>query len=103
MRRCHLIAAGLAAGTACARPAPPADGPSVVTITATDYAFNAPDTIPAGRTTFRRVNQGKDRHPASLGRRGDGRTAADSGAPPKAALNNTGPRPAAGALPGRPT
>src|SRR3989441_1287857 len=59
MRRYHLIAAGLVAGTACARPAQQAVGVSVVTVTATDYAFNAPDTIPAGRTAFRLVNQGK--------------------------------------------
>jgi len=102
MRRCHLIAAGLAAGTACARPAPPADGPSVVIITATDYAFNAPDTIPAGRTTFRLVNQGKELHHASLVRLGDGKTIADFGAALQAAMKNHGPPPAWASFAGGP-
>jgi hypothetical protein len=38
--------------------------PNVVTIIATDYAFSAPDTIPAGLTTFRMVNQGREPHQA---------------------------------------
>ena len=33
-------------------------------ITATDYAFSAPDTIAAGLTTFKLVNQGKEPHQA---------------------------------------
>jgi len=49
---------------ACARqPAPPA-GPNLVTIIATDYAFGAPDTIPAGLTTFKMLNQGREPHQA---------------------------------------
>jgi uncharacterized cupredoxin-like copper-binding protein len=35
---------------------------NVVTVTAVDYAFEAPDTIAAGRTTLRLVNKGKDFH-----------------------------------------
>jgi hypothetical protein len=43
------------------------DGPrtakaNVVTVTTVDYAFEAPDTIAAGRTTLRLVNKGKDFH-----------------------------------------
>jgi hypothetical protein len=43
------------------------DGPrtakaNVVTVTTIDYAFQAPDTVPAGRTTLRLVNKGKDFH-----------------------------------------
>ena len=33
---------------------------NVVTVTTVDYAFEAPDTIAAGRTTLRLVNKGKD-------------------------------------------
>jgi len=40
--------------------------PRVVTITATDYAFGAPDTIPAGLTTFRLVNPGREPHQAVI-------------------------------------
>jgi len=35
---------------------------NVVTVTTVDYAFQAPDTIAAGRTTLRLVNHGKDFH-----------------------------------------
>lgn len=57
--------------TACAsRSAPPA-GANIVTITATDFAFGAPDTIPAGLTTFRLVNQGSEQHQAVIGGAGD--------------------------------
>ena len=41
-------------------------GPNVVTIIATDYAFSAPDTIPAGLTTFRMPNQGGEPHQAVI-------------------------------------
>jgi len=52
--------------TACARPAATPAAPNVVTIIATDYAFGAPDTIPAGLTTFKMKNQGKEQHQAVL-------------------------------------
>lgn len=52
--------------TACARPGAAPTGPNVVTIVATDYAFGAPDTIPAGLTTLRMLNQGKEAHQAVL-------------------------------------
>jgi uncharacterized cupredoxin-like copper-binding protein len=49
---------------ACARPAATPAGPRVVDIVATDYAFAAPDTIPAGLTTFKMLNQGREQHQA---------------------------------------
>jgi uncharacterized cupredoxin-like copper-binding protein len=48
---------------ACARPSS-SPGPHVVTIVATDYAFGAPDTIAAGLTTFKMLNQGREPHQA---------------------------------------
>ena len=36
--------------------------PNTVHVTATDYAFQAPDTIPSGVTTFHLMNQGKEAH-----------------------------------------
>ncbi|PYP20872.1 MAG: hypothetical protein DMD54_00125 [Gemmatimonadetes bacterium] len=39
---------------------------NVVTITATDFVFDAPDTIPAGLTTFRMLNQGRELHQAVI-------------------------------------
>lgn len=52
---------------ACAAGKPPAPAtPTVVTITATDYAFSSPDTITAGLTTFRLVNHGNEPHQAVI-------------------------------------
>ncbi|MGH7645609.1 MAG: hypothetical protein ACREMR_08480, partial [Gemmatimonadales bacterium] len=55
-------AVALLVAAACARKAPPAIGTNLVTITTTDYAFAAPDTIPAGLTTLRLVNHGTEAH-----------------------------------------
>ncbi|MBI1966707.1 MAG: hypothetical protein HYS40_01840, partial [Gemmatimonadetes bacterium] len=58
---------GLAAlAVTCQRKAAAPAGPTVVTITATDFAFAAPDTIPAGLTTFRMLNQGQEPHQAVI-------------------------------------
>src|SRR5256884_1184321 len=65
----RLALASAACAVACGRPAPRAARPSLVTITATDYAFGVPDTIPAGLTTFRLVNQGKELHHETEGDR----------------------------------
>src|SRR5213592_782793 len=67
----RLALASLACAVACGRPAPRAAGPSLITITATDYAFGVPDSLPAGLTTFRLVNQGKELHHANLVRLGE--------------------------------
>ena len=94
MRVRRLAVAGLAWAVACNRPAPHAAAPRVVTITATDYAFGVPDSIPAGLTTFRLVNQGKELHHASLVRLRDGKTIADFRAGIAAAMKNHTPPPA---------
>ncbi|HST59500.1 MAG TPA: hypothetical protein VLK84_12440 [Longimicrobium sp.] len=52
----------------------PAAEPTLVTVTASDFAFAAPATIPAGLTTVRLVNQGKEMHHAQLVRLDDGHT-----------------------------
>src|SRR5688500_90612 len=49
----------------------------VVTVTATDYAFEAPDTIEAGFTTFELVNNGDQGHMAHLIKLEGGRTLDD--------------------------
>ena len=89
----RLAFASLAVTTACNRPAPQAKGPNVVTITTTDFAFAMPDTIPAGLTSFRLVNQGKELHHASLVRLGDGKTVADFQAGLAAAMKSHTPPP----------
>ena len=90
----RVALASLTLAVACGRPAPQAAGPNVVTITATDYAFGVPDTIPAGLTTFRLVNQGKELHHASLVRLGDGKTVPDFQAGLQAAMKSHTPPPA---------
>lgn len=48
--------------------------PSEATITATDHAFEAPDTVQAGWNTFRLVNHGEQIHEATLVQLEDSRT-----------------------------
>jgi hypothetical protein len=73
-------AALLALAAACttegdARESAPAARPaSVVTIVATDFAFDAPASIPAGPTTLRLVNRGPELHHVQLVRIEEGHT-----------------------------
>jgi uncharacterized cupredoxin-like copper-binding protein len=81
-------------------------GANEVDITATEFAFEAPDTIRAGLTTFHLVDAGKQLHHAQLVRLDDGKTYADleralkKGAPPPAWMVYAGgpnaPRPGGG-------
>lgn len=66
-----------AAATGAPRVASHAPPARVVTITARDYAFDAPDTIPAGLTSFRLVNRGPELHHVQLIRLEAGKTMAD--------------------------
>jgi uncharacterized cupredoxin-like copper-binding protein len=70
--------------------APPPAGAAAVTITATDFTFDAPSEIPAGLTTFHLVNRGSELHHVQLVRLGEGKTADDL----LAALKAGGPPPA---------
>ena len=45
---------------------PAAPAANVVTITASEFAFGMPDTIPAGLTTFRLLNHGREPHQAAI-------------------------------------
>src|SRR5437016_14097066 len=89
----RLALASAACAVACGRLAPRAAGPSLITITATDYAFCVPDTLPAGLTTFRLVNQGKELQHANLVRLGEGKTVGDFHAGLAAAMKNHTPPP----------
>ena len=53
------------------------DGIRSVTVTASDYSFAAPDTIPAGLTELRLLNRGTEMHHAMLVRLDAGKTMAD--------------------------
>jgi hypothetical protein len=100
MHRSTLLTAALAATvlaackpadtkTQAAAPPPPPPAPNVVTMTAIDYGYQGPDTIPAGMTTFRLVDQGKEPHQIQLIRLNEGKTMQDF-----TALPNNGPTPA---------
>ena len=83
-----LLAVGAAAVLAPAAP--------VVTVTARDFAFEAPDTIAAGPTTIRLVNLGPDLHHVSLIRLGSHTAdeylrAVQKGTPPEWATEIGGP------------
>ncbi|MGE5232028.1 MAG: hypothetical protein ACM3NS_09820 [Deltaproteobacteria bacterium] len=100
----HSLRSALAGTTAIAlmlgacHTAPP--GPNVVTVTAHDFAFEAPAEIPAGLTTFRLVNDGPSIHHVQIIRLEDGKTADDfvaalkaGGPPPQWASLQGGPNP----------
>ena len=63
--------------TTAAAPAAAPAAPNVLTITATDYAFDAPAQTPAGFTTIRVVDNGKEVHQAALLRIEQGKSYAD--------------------------
>jgi hypothetical protein len=76
-----LLAAPLVAvvlGACSKKPAPAAQTtPTVITITGTDFAFGAPDTVPAGLVTLRFLDQGQEPHQAVVMRLDSGKTMAD--------------------------
>ena len=77
-----LLAVAATATLAGALRAAPGDDPkvtkaNVVTVTATDFAFQAPDTIAAGRTTIRLVNKGPEHHHVWLIKLEQGKTLKD--------------------------
>lgn len=76
------------------------DDANVVTVTAKDYSFDAPATIPSGLTTFRLVNRGPSLHHIQLVRLDSGKTVKDfvaalraGGPPPSWAIMVGGPNP----------
>lgn len=73
---------------------------NVLAITATDFAFDAPDSVPAGYTTIRVTTKGRELHHASLVRLEQGKTAEDfiaalkaGGPPPAWMVDAGGPNP----------
>ena len=82
-----------AAAAACSKQEEVSSAPPitpVVTITAADYAYTAPDTIPAGVVKVRLVNRGPSLHHVQFVQLGPGKTVDSL----MAALRNPGPPPA---------
>jgi hypothetical protein len=67
--------------------------PNVVSLTATEYAFSAPDTIPSGWTTFRLANTGGEVHYGHIVRLEGGRSVRDLVDAYAEAIRTSGPRP----------
>jgi hypothetical protein len=82
--------------------------PNVVSLTATEYAIEAPDTLPAGWTTFRLANRGHEVHYGHMVRLDSGKTVPELVDAYATAIRTSGPRPTwvtrfggpGGALPG---
>ena len=85
------------------RSPPVAVGPADVTITATDYAFDQPDTLVAGWSTFRLVNHGEQPHMAQLVRLDPGTTVEEFLSAYEEAFRTAGPRPESARRLGGPT
>jgi uncharacterized cupredoxin-like copper-binding protein len=64
--------------------------PRSVTVTATDFGFDAPASVPAGPVTIHLVNHGKELHQVQLIKLEDGKSVADVAK----ALQHPGPTPA---------
>jgi uncharacterized cupredoxin-like copper-binding protein len=80
--RLSLAVIGVVAGCAKTEKAPEtaqpvAVAPPTVHVTATDFAFEAPDSLPGGLTTFHLMNNGKELHHLVLMRLAEGQTIAD--------------------------
>ncbi len=70
-----------------------AAAPNVVSLIATEYAFEAPDTIPAGWTNFRLANRGQEVHYGHIVRLEPGRTVQELVDAYAEAIRTSGPRP----------
>lgn len=67
--------------------------PNVVSLSASEYSFEAPDTIPAGWTTLRLTNKGEEIHYGHIVRLDSGKTVGDLVHAYAEAIRTSGPRP----------
>lgn len=72
-----LLAPALALAAVAAAPRPSAAPARTLAITATNYAFDMPDSVAAGRTVIRLLNKGPEMHHAQLVRLEGGHTVAE--------------------------
>lgn len=93
---CIALLAACAPGDEASRSASVTDStaaPNVVSLTATEYAFAAPDTIPAGWTTFRMANLGEEIHYGHIVQLEPGKTVREMVDAYAEAIRTSGPRP----------
>lgn len=82
-----------AAGDQAARTEQTAAAPNVVSLSATEYTFQAPDTIASGWVTFRVANHGEEIHYAHIVGLEAGRSVQDLAGAYAEAIRNSAPRP----------
>ena len=87
------ILSGCTTGAQTPRESPTTAASNVVSLTATEYAFLAPDTLPAGWTTFRLANHGDEVHYGHMVRLESGRTVRELVDAYAEAIRTSGPRP----------
>jgi hypothetical protein len=102
VRTAGITAAAAVAAAACGRAEAASNRgaaavePRVVTVVARDFAFQAPDEIPAGLTTLKLENRGQSLHHIALERLDEGKHLADvfaalrAGGPPPAWMHDMG-------------
>ena len=94
-RRWMALVAALAACSTGKEPPDqnPHAAPNVVSLTATEYAITAPDTLPAGWTTLRLANHGHEIHYGHMVRLEGGRTVPELVNAYAEAIRTSAPRP----------
>ena len=91
---CTAATAACGREDAARRPDTTAGAPNEVSLSATEYAITAPDSIPAGWTTFRLANRGEEVHYGHIVGLDPGRTVDEMAAAYLEAIRTSGPRPA---------
>jgi hypothetical protein len=89
---CTTVLAACSAGGDAREPAAAA-APQVVSLAASEYRFDAPDSLAAGWTTFRLANTGGTIHYGHIVRLDPGRTVEELVAAYAEAIRTSGPRP----------
>jgi hypothetical protein len=90
---CTVVLAACRAGGDAPREPASSAAPQVVSLAASEYRFDAPDSLPAGWTTFRLANTGGEIHYGHIVRLDPGRTVEELVAAYAAAIRTSGPRP----------
>ena len=90
---CIVVLAACSAGGDAPREPAASAAPQVVSLAASEYRFDAPDSLPAGWTTFRLANTGGEIHYGHIVRLDPGRTVEELVAAYAEAIRTSGPRP----------
>jgi hypothetical protein len=90
---CIAVLVACSAGEEAPRPPAATAAPQIVSLAATEYRFDAPDSLPSGWTTFRLANQGGEIHYGHIVRLDSGRTVEELVDAYTEAIRTSGPRP----------